>query len=312
MPATPAPATTATPSGTASELPPPTPTPKPPGTPPSKVGAPLPKKTPLFTRQGPPRHETPHFAIWTEPDALDPEELARVAELLEKAFNQASAFLDIEYDVVAKGKIPVLFRSPQGIVGFTTPQMTIVFHKYRDALKSVPGIAMIGEVTHIITGRHEDYLIRHLEAVYLETKFVGNRAYPACGFTLHLQAAALLEDKRLVPIEEIPADLFQWGFKPGVWESIDDRKKAHRFYTESGSFGQYLLERYGVAALNRLRSRPDRAWSYGYGKSLEELQMEWLELLEGVRRQYPARVKQLAQIAQSPDPCMAARVAARR
>lgn len=300
--ATPAATPTPTPAATATPISPPVVTPRPE---PAPAATAVP--TPLFPRGVPPRMETPHFRIWTDPNYLDAAELAQVAELLEKSFAHATSFLGIEYDVAAKGKIPVLFRSPPGIIGFTTAYMAIVFSDYRRALGVAPGMTMVAEITHIITGRHPDYLIRHLDALYSERKFMGTVTFPGCGFTFHQQAAALVEAGRLVPIAEVPADLFQWGFVPGKIESVGDLQQTHRFYAEAGSFGQYLIERYGVEAMNRLRSRPDRAWSYAYGKSLYELQAEWLQVVAEARIEDSALVERLAVAAQTADPCQVSR-----
>lgn len=252
-----------------------------------------------------PRHETPHFAVYTDPGYLDAGELQQIGNLLERAFEQSTSFLGIAYDSRAR-KIWTYFRSAPGL-SFSTPTRGIVFSGYRNILRAAPGAYIVHEVAHVVTGRHEDYLIRHLDAPYLEQQFTGLFTLPACGFQIHLQAAALVEAGRLVPIAEIPADPYQWGFGRGRIDGFEDPQRVHRFYTEAGSFGQYLIESYGVEALARLRSRPDRAWTAAYAKPLGDLEQGWLDVLGQVRQANAALVHRLAEAARTADPCLASR-----
>jgi hypothetical protein len=64
--------------------------------------------------------------------------------------------------------------------------------------------------------------------------------------------------------------------------SILDKAKQHKAYAETGSFGNYLFETYGInkiKQLQRLSQQKDRPWRDVFGSSLQELEANWLKHL---------------------------------
>ncbi|MBE3040702.1 MAG: hypothetical protein IMZ62_18045 [Chloroflexi bacterium] len=64
--------------------------------------------------------------------------------------------------------------------------------------------------------------------------------------------------------------------------SILDKAKQHKAYAETGSFGNYLFNTYGInkiKRLQRLSQEKDRPWQYVFGISLQELEANWLKAL---------------------------------
>ncbi len=70
------------------------------------------------------------------------------------------------------------------------------------------------------------------------------------------------------------SSVFYWEGKGGGDLRAQDFGKQHRAYAEAGSFGQYLLETYGIDRIkrfHRLSFDKERPWEAAFGLSLDEL-----------------------------------------
>jgi len=64
--------------------------------------------------------------------------------------------------------------------------------------------------------------------------------------------------------------------------SIHDKAKQHKAYAETGSFGNYLFQTYGINKINRfhrLSREKDRPWQDVFGIGMQELEANWLKTL---------------------------------
>ena len=145
---------------------------------------------------------------------------------------------------------------------------------------------IVHELTHVYLPNANRLLAEGL-AVYLQSLLSPVPSLPNSGIDLHEAASA--PDHR----GEIPACVL------GLGQSVGNRDRVltpdpllEKDYTPAGSFVRYLIEEKGMPSFVRLyslspldalhRSRPyqgDR-WKPIYGKSLQELRLEWLDFLQ--------------------------------
>ena len=64
--------------------------------------------------------------------------------------------------------------------------------------------------------------------------------------------------------------------------SIHDKAKQHKAYAETGSFGKYLFQTYGIKNIKqfqRISQDKERPWQEVFGSSMQELEANWLKTL---------------------------------
>ena len=114
---------------------------------------------------------------------------------------------------------------------------------------------------------------------------VGNPlTFPMCGFSSDDWVLALLKTKSYIPLNELGPDHESWGMKDagGGRLSIHDKAKQHKAYAETGSFGNYLFQTYGINKIkqfHRLSHEKDRPWQDAFGIGMQELEANWLKTL---------------------------------
>jgi hypothetical protein len=106
-----------------------------------------------------------------------------------------------------------------------------------------------------------------------------------CGFSSDEWVLALLETKSYIPLNDLGPDHESWGMKDGGDGklSILDKAKQHKAYAETGAFGNYLFNTYGIAQIKRLQrlsQEKDRPWQEAFGIRLPELEANWLKTLK--------------------------------
>ncbi|HEV8343704.1 MAG TPA: hypothetical protein VGR30_15140 [Candidatus Binatia bacterium] len=245
-----------------------------------------------------------YFAIHSESAALNPKQVEQIARRLDQAAEDVSKFLGFSYDFERKGKIYVEIKPGVG-VSHTTPDLGIVFY----ASAAAQGRVLVHEVTHIVTGRHEDFFIRHLDAPYMEEKFGSILSFPTCGYSLDLWAAAYLSTNRLVPLDQMSPNSSDWGYaldRARKVTYVANPHRQHLSYTVAGSFGKYLIERYGAGMFKEFHARGFRAWNEVYKKPLKSLEGEWRDNLRALLERETNTVKSLVSFLSTPGPCLAA------
>jgi hypothetical protein len=130
----------------------------------------------------------------------------------------------------------------------------------------------------------KDKLIRNMMGILTETQVGNPLTFPMCGFGNNEWVLALLETKSYIPLNELGPDHESWGMKDtgGGRLMIHDKAKQHKAYAETGSFGNYLFQTYGINKIKqfqRLSHEKERPWQDVFGISMQELEANWLKTL---------------------------------
>ena len=142
-------------------------------------------------------------------------------------------------------------------------------------------------VAHKLTSAifpQKDKLIRNMMGIISEAHVGNPLTFPMCGFGSDDWVSAFLRTKTFIPLNKLGPDHESWGMKDagGGRLSIHDKAKQHKAYAEAGSFGNYLLQTYGINKIkqfHRLSHEKDRPWQDVFGTGLQELEANWLKTL---------------------------------
>ena len=130
----------------------------------------------------------------------------------------------------------------------------------------------------------KDKLIRNMMGILTEAQVGNPLTFPMCGFGSDDWVIALLKTKSFISLNELGPDHESWGMKDagGGKLSILDKSKQHKAYAETGSFGNFLLQTYGINKIkqfHRLSSEKDRPSQEVFGINMQELEANWLKAL---------------------------------
>jgi hypothetical protein len=130
----------------------------------------------------------------------------------------------------------------------------------------------------------KDKLIRNMMGILTEAQVGNPLTFPMCGFSSDEWVLALLETKSYIPLNDLGPDHESWGMKDmGDGKlAIHDKAKQHKAYAETGSFGNYMFQTYGIKKIKqfqRLSQEKDRPWRDAFGISMPELEANWLNTL---------------------------------
>jgi len=142
-------------------------------------------------------------------------------------------------------------------------------------------------VAHKLTSAifpQKDKLIRNMMGIISEAHVGNPLTFPMCGFGSDDWVSAFLRTKTFISLNKLGPDHESWGMKDagGGRLSIHDKAKQHKAYAEAGSFGNYLLQTYGINKIkqfHRLSHEKDRPWQDVFGTGLQELEANWLKTL---------------------------------
>lgn len=142
---------------------------------------------------------------------------------------------------------------------------------------------MAHKLTHAIFP-NPDKLIRNMMGIYSETRFGNPDSFPMCGFSTDTWVQALLELDSLIPLDSLGPDHSDWGMEfRNKRPVVRDRTKQHAAYAEAGSFGEHMIQTYGIDNMkefNRLSRQKNRPWKDVFGSSLRALEKEWIGYLK--------------------------------
>ena len=130
----------------------------------------------------------------------------------------------------------------------------------------------------------KDKLIRNMMGILTEAQVGNPLTFPMCGFGSDDWVLALLKMKSYIPLNELGPDHESWGMKDdgGGKLSILDKAKQHKAYAETGSFGNYLFQTYGInkiKQLHQLSHEKERPFQDVFGMNMQELEANWLKTL---------------------------------
>lgn len=128
-----------------------------------------------------------------------------------------------------------------------------------------------------------DKLIRNMMGEASEIRFGNPLSFPMCGFDNDCWVIALFKTGSYIPLTKIGPDHSDWGMEiDNNVPKVKDRAKQHASYLEAGSFGEFLINTYGIEKMkqfNLLSRNKPRPWKEVFGIALEQLEAKWLEAL---------------------------------
>ena len=142
---------------------------------------------------------------------------------------------------------------------------------------------MAHKLTHAVFP-NKDKLIRNMMGIPMESRFGNPITFPMCGFTCDEWVYALRQNQSYIPLEELGPEHKDWGMSTrGELPIVVDKARQHAAYAESGSFGAFLLDTYGIAkvkAFNKESGGKKRPWEKVFGASLKELEQKWVQAVD--------------------------------
>jgi len=234
------------------------------------------------------RVETPHLIVDDVQKQLSAVELEKFAADAETAFTKTAAFWFVPER--KDGRIILELHKEHAGRSFAVFQMEKTKEGKRSFVR-LYGIRNPQEMVHKLTHAlfpTEDKLIRNMIGIPTEARFGNPRSFPMCGYDVDAWSAAIRRAGSYIPLDELGEDHEDWGMTfRGKTPTVSDRQRQHASYAEAGSFGAFLLDRYGVGkvkAFFRAAKDEKRPWREVFGRDLPELEAEWLQSLESPGR----------------------------
>ena len=231
--------------------------------------------------------ETQHLIVSDATGKLSNDQLKTLADQAQAMLERILAFWSADSGIDRFGKIWVVFDVPRRDV------YSSVFYWGKKDGERIRIVGVFGSeglpqmMAHELTSAvfpQKDKLIRNMMGILTETQVGNPLTFPMCGFDSDDWVLALLKMGSYIPLNELGPDHESWGMKDagGGNLSILDKAKQHKAYAETGSFGNYLFETYGInkiKRLQRLSQEKDRPWQDAFGIGLPELEANWLKHL---------------------------------
>ncbi len=231
-----------------------------------------------------PSVETPHLVVSDQDRQLGPDELQRFADTAESAFLKTLDFWEIAGRDGRPKIFLELYRGGQRSFsvfgmerGAGEPRRVVRVYGIRDPEE------MVHKMTHAIFPT-PDKLARNMMGIPAEIRLGNLRSFPMCGFAPDAWVAAIRRAGSCIPLRELGERHEDWGmaFVDGK-PTVTDRKMQHASYNEAGSFGAFLVEKYGVGKVKDFyrRSRGGgRPWREAFGVDLAGLESQWLASID--------------------------------
>jgi hypothetical protein len=219
---------------------------------------------------------------------MPPEMFERLCRKVDSTLREVLKFWSAEPRIKELGKIIVEFDRPlRGNVSASF----VVYRK--ESGKEVRVVKVFGgneyphQLAHKLTSaifRHPDILVRNMMGEASEMRFGNPLSFPACGFNKDEWVMVLMQTGSFVPLAEMGTEQSDWG-KEIVDEvpTVKERVKQHTYYLEAGSFGEFLINTYGVEKMKqfyRLSRNKSRPWKEVFGGTLEQLEAKWFEAIK--------------------------------
>ena len=184
------------------------------------------------------------------------------------------------------GKIIVEFDHSEPKVNYSF----FFFRQEKGQKVRVVGVFGGGEDPHHLAHKltsavfpNPDKLIRNMMGEASEVRFGNPLSFPMCGFDKDCWVIALSRAGSYIPLAKIGSEHSDWGMEiQNNLPKVKDRVKQHTSYLEAGSFGEFLINTYGIEKMkqfNQLSTKNPRPWKEVYGVTLEALEAKWLEAI---------------------------------
>lgn len=257
--------------------------------------------TPSFSSASTKEIQTPCLIVTDSSGAFTDEQLGNLAKGAQKTLDETLALWSADAGLERFGKIRVVFDAPRN-ENYSSVFYWEAKNGRRVRVVRVHGARALPQMmAHKLTSAvfpQKDKLIRNIMGILSEVKLGNPRTFPMCGFSCDEWTVAFLNLGLFLPLGKLGPDHESWGMedKGGGDLRAQDFGKQHRAYAEAGSFGQYLLETYGIDRIKRfhkLSLDKERPWKTAFGLSLDELEKNWLDTLKSNPTVKPANVSLL-------------------
>jgi hypothetical protein len=218
---------------------------------------------------------------------LSNSQLKSMADQAQAMLERTLAFWSADSGIDRFGKIRVVFDVPRRDV-----YSSVFYWEKKDGerIRIVRVFSSEGSpqmMAHKLTSAvfpQKDKLIRNMMGILTEAQVGNPLTFPMCGFGSDDWVLALLKTKSYIPLNELGPDHESWGMKDagGGKLSILDKAKQHKAYAETGSFGNYLFQTYGINKIkqfHRLSYEKERPSQDVFGINMQELEANWLKAL---------------------------------
>ncbi len=243
--------------------------------------------TPVLSYASDKTLETSYLIVSDITGNLSDGQLKGLADQVQETLNRILAFWSADPGIARFGKIMVVFDAPRREV------YSSVFYWDKRGDHKIRIVRVFGAdgapqmMAHKLTSAifpQKDKLIRNMMGILTEAQVGNPLTFPMCGFSTDDWVLTLLKTKSYIPLNELGPDHESWGMKDagGGKLSILDKAKQHKAYAETGSFGNYLFQIYGINKIKqfqRLSHEKDRPWREVFGISMKELEANWLKAL---------------------------------
>ncbi len=232
--------------------------------------------------------ETERLIIRDITGKMSTETFERFSRKVDSTFTEVLKFWSAEPRIKELGKIIVEFDN-------SDPKANYSFFFFRkENGQRVRVVRVSGgdeenphHLAHKLTSAvfpNSDKLIRNMMGEASEMRFGNPLSFPMCGFDNDCWVIALSQAGFYIPLTKIGPDHSDWGMEieNNVVPKVKDRVKQHASYVEAGSFGEFLINTYGIEKMkqfNLLSRNKPRPWKEVFGLSLEQLEAKWLEVV---------------------------------
>ena len=235
---------------------------------------------------------------------MTPEAYASFANTARLSLQRVAEYWNVDLNAALSEPISIEFMASSGHLP------TSLFFFRAENNKKVKVVRVIGaaesprQFAHKLTSAlfpHQDKLIRNMMGEVAE-RDLGNRAsFPACSKSADEWVAVLINTGSYIPLSQIGTDHADWGMAIiNNLPVIRDRKRQHVRYAEAGSFGQYLVDRFGKTKMIEFywqaKNPSHRPWQEVFGLPLEELEQQWLAQVNQRAAASPETIATLASI----------------
>jgi len=230
--------------------------------------------------------ETERLIIRDVTGNISPESFKKLASKADLTLTKVLQFWSTEPRIKQFGKIVVEFdhSDPKANYSF------FFFRQEKGQKVRVVGVFGGGEDPHHLAHKltsavfpNSDKLIRNMMGEASEVRFGNPLSFPMCGFDKDCWVIALSRAGSYIPLAKIGSEHSDWGMEiQNNLPKVKDRVKQHTSYLEAGSFGEFLINTYGIEKMkqfNQLSTKNPRPWKEVYGVTLEALEAKWLEAI---------------------------------
>jgi hypothetical protein len=231
--------------------------------------------------------ETEDFTVRDLTGQLSEDRIRKLTAGAEEKLKKILDFWAVDSGVNRLGKIRLEYEKPRaGTYG--TVFITVKEGNAKVRVVRVFGVTeepqmVAHKLTHAVFPS-ADKLVRNMMGIPMEVRFGNPLTFPMCRFNHDEWVTVFRRNNSYVPLSKLGADHEEWGMttREGV-PVVLDKAKQHIMYSESGSFGAFLLNTYGVNKVKqfyKLSVGGKRPWEEVFGSSFAELETKWLQALD--------------------------------